>query len=174
MAVMALLPQWLLAVVHRRRGEYPLEASPLEAHLAVLMLAASVAAGAVCIWLFAPRIIGRAYRGFRLVACSAPGENLKLTAPQRTRLWFFVWWRLTAGGLFALLLAMPLNMLLSTMGIHAASPIAGAAGLFLIGPLVMKMLVGHPLKDFRIEVRRPFPSPPDATKAGADAVNTAC
>lgn len=123
-------------------------------YLSILTFAGSFLVGAVCLWLFAPRIFGRAYRGFRLVACVASNEIPKLNNRQRAELWFFVWWRQLAGGLVALLLAMPLNMLLGTMKIHAAPQIAAAAGLFGIGPIIIKMLVGHPLDGFQAETRR--------------------
>jgi len=55
----------------------------------------------------------------------------------------------------AVLLAAPLNIALATMGIYAGQLVSIAAGLFAIGPIILKMLVGHPLHGFQIETRRP-------------------
>ncbi len=120
-----------------------------------LLTWANVLAGAICLWLFTTRILGHPYRGFRIAAFGAAEEISKLSAAQRMRLRFFVWWRYYAGTLLAALLAGPLNMMLGTMGISAALLIAPAAALFATGPVVMKMLVGSELLDFRIEARRP-------------------
>jgi hypothetical protein len=149
---LAVLSRSLAANINAWRAEHPLQRSPLEVHLTTVL---TFVMGVVCLWLFTPRILERPYRGFSLVTCAAPGESgSKLTVRQRTELWFFVWWRQLAGALLALLLAMPLNMMLGTMGINASSVIAGALGLFAIGPIIMKMLVGHPLTGFQIEARR--------------------
>jgi hypothetical protein len=161
--LLTLLTRWLLRSINQWRNEHQLEAAPLEGSLQFVISALTFAIGAVCLWLFAPRILGRGYRGFRLVASGFSGDAPRLTAQQRMSLWFFVWWRQIAGGLFALLLAMPLNMVLGTMKINAANEIAAAAGLFAIGPVIMKMLVGQPLKGFQVEARRPASEtvPPD-------------
>ena len=136
------------------RSEPALERSLLAGRLSTLTMLVSILCGAVCVWLFSPRIIGRPYRGFRLV-CERPGGcGQGMTAGERTSLGFFIWLRQFAGGLAAMLLAMPLNMLLGTMGVEAGSQVASLIGLFAIGPIVMKMLVGHPFAGFRIEARR--------------------
>jgi hypothetical protein len=153
--LLAVSTRLLVRNINQWRNEHPLEASPLEGSMGVVSSALGFAIGAACLWLFAPRILARGYRGFRLVACGVSGDASKLRAKQRTSLWFFIWWRQVAGGLLALLLAMPLNMVLGTMKISAAGEIGVAADLFAIGPVIMKMLVGYPFKSFQIEARRP-------------------
>jgi hypothetical protein len=162
--LLTLLTRLLVRSINQWRNEHPLEAALLEGSLQHVISVLTFAIGAVCLWLFAPRILGRGYRGFCLVVSGSSGDVSRLTAQQRMSLWFFIWWRQVAGGLFALLLAMPLNMVLGTMKINAGNEIAAAAGLFAIGPVIMKMLVGQPLKSFQIEARRPANEtiPPDA------------
>ena len=133
--LMAVFSRWLLRIVNQSRAEHPLEPSALEGYLSILTVGGGFLMGAVCLWFFAPRILGRAYRGFRLVACFEASEIPKLTVRQRNELWFFVWWRQLAGGLLVVLLSMPLNMMLGTMNINAAPQIAAAAGLFGVGPI---------------------------------------
>ena len=66
----------------------------------------------------------------------------------------FLWWRQILAGMFAALLAMPLNALLSIMGLQFANQIAVLAGILVIGPILLKMLIGHEFGAFRIEARR--------------------
>jgi len=72
-----------------------------------------------------------------------------------TELAFCVWWRQFAGGIFALLLAAPLNMLLKTSGVDASWEDAVATELFVTGPIILKMLVANPFTGFPIEAERP-------------------
>jgi hypothetical protein len=157
-ALITLFSRSLAEGVNQWRAGHPLEVSPVETYFPILTIGGSLLIGAGCLWLFAPRILGRAYQGFRLVACLESNEIQKLTARQRTGLWFFVWWRQLAGGLLAWLLSMPLNMLLGTMNISAGSLIAAAAGLFGVGPIIIKMLVGNSLNGVQFETRRPVTS----------------
>jgi hypothetical protein len=160
---------WLGRYVNAWRVAHPLQRFPLKGYLPAIAFLMPVLTGSVGLWLFTPRIVGRPYRGFRLVACMVSGESgSRLTARQRAELWFFVWWRQFAGGLLALLLAGPLNMLLGTMRINASSQIAALMGLFAIGPIIMKMLVGHRLTGFQIEARRSLSQalPAEASTAG--------
>ncbi len=158
LVLIALFSRLIIWLINAARKENPLTASPLESYAGLANAGFTLLVGAFCVWAFASRILRRDYRGFRLVACGASGEFRRLTWRQRLSLWFFIWWRQYAGGLFALLLAMPLNMLLGTMKINAANEIAAAAGLFAVGPIVMKMLVGYPLGGFQIEARRADPA----------------
>ena len=151
----AAFTRWLWISVSAWRTEHPLQRSPLASYSTALTIALSFLLGVVSLWLFTPRILGRPYRGFRMLARGVSGESCsRLTGSQRAQLSFFVWWHQFVGGLAALLLAAPLNMMLGTMGISAAPQITAAAGLFAVGPIVMKMLVGHQLTGFQIEVRR--------------------
>ena len=136
------------------RAENPLERGLLAGHIAFLKMLVSLLLGAACVWLFSPRILGRPYRGFRLVRVPAGECGRKMTLKEGRSLWFFIWWRQLVGGLAAMLLTAPLNMLLGTMRIRASSEIGSLLGLFAVGPIVMKMLVGNPLSGFRIEARR--------------------
>jgi hypothetical protein len=56
--------------------------------------------------------------------------------------------------LFAVLLAGPLNWILGTMRISVSQWIAVAAGVLIIGPVLLKMSVGHPFATFRLEANR--------------------
>jgi hypothetical protein len=49
---------------------------------------------------------------------------------------------------------MPLNALLSLMGLQLARWVAILAGVLVIGPILLKMLIGHEFEGFRIEARR--------------------
>jgi hypothetical protein len=152
--VLALLSRLVIVAVNAARAERPLEKSLLEERLPVFTVIVSFLLGALLVWLFAPRTVGRPYRGFRLVCARSSESSAKMTGGERRSLWFFIWWRQFAGGLAATLLAMPLNMMLSTTGIRAGSEVAALIGLFAVGPIVMKMLVGHPFPGFQIEARR--------------------
>jgi hypothetical protein len=151
---MALFSRWMLGAINAARNEWPLDKSLLERRAALLTTLVTMLLSALCLWLFSPRIAGRPYRGFRLVRVpsDAPGQRMK--AAEQMSLWFFIWWRQLVGGLAAMLLAMPLNMLLGTMRINAGSELSAFIGLFAIGPIIMKMLMGHPLSGFQIEARR--------------------
>ena len=74
-------------------------------------------------------------------------------------MWFFLWWRQLAAGLLAGLLAGPLNIVLGLLGVRVAPLIAMLAGILIIGPILLKMVVGHQFSDFRLEVKREFGPP---------------
>lgn len=134
----------------------PFQTSPGESNLALLWIFTAVLTlllNAACVWLFLPRIFGRPYQDFLLVACETPGGCASgLTSRQRTALWLFVWWRCLAGGLLALVLVMAFLMLAGKAGdmIVAILPVTG---LFAIGPMIMKMLVGQTLAGLQVEAR---------------------
>ena len=65
-----------------------------------------------------------------------------------------MWWRLLAAGLFGVVLGAPLNVLLALMGLNVSMQVGAAAGLFIVGPVLVKMLVGNPFPGFSIEARR--------------------
>jgi hypothetical protein len=115
-----------------------------------------VLVGAAALFVLVPRIYSRPYRGFALVvlepALDTPGG--KLSAAQRVHVWWFLWWRQLVAGVIATFLAMPTNIVLGIMGLHISGWIVGLAGVLIIGPILMKMLIGNPFEDFRIEVRR--------------------
>lgn len=121
-----------------------------------VLLAVQIAFNAVWLFLFLPRICGRAYRGFLLIVVeiATGGTTTKLTPRRRAQATIFLWWRQILAGMFAALLAGPLNMLLGTMGIQVGQWIAVFAGVLIIGPILLKMLIGNSFDDFRIEARR--------------------
>lgn len=106
--------------------------------------------------LFVARIVARPYRGFSLSVVLSTGNIIerKLTLRQRGKIWFFLWWRQILAGLLAGFLSAPLNIMLSSMRIYVAQWVAAAAGVLVIGPILIKMLVGHQFSDFRLEAIR--------------------
>ena len=59
-------------------------------------------------------------------------------------------------------LAGPLNWILGTMRISVSQWIAVAAGVLIIGPVLLKMSIGHPFATFRLEANRAGTgAPPD-------------
>jgi len=57
--------------------------------------------------------------------------------------------------MFASLLAMPLNAVLSMIaGPQVTQWIAVFAAVLLVGPILLKMLIGYQFDDFRMEARR--------------------
>jgi hypothetical protein len=110
----------------------------------------------IALYLFVPRIFSRPYRGFSLVVIDSIAGTAapKLTARWRLNVCFFLWWRQFLAGLFASVLAGPLNILLSIMGLHLERWVADLAGILVIGPILLKMLIGNEFGEFRIEARR--------------------
>ena len=128
-----------------------------------ILIVLQIAVGAVALFLFAPRICSRPYRGFSLVVVdvTSGATTQRLSGRSRLRVSLFLWWRQILAGMFASLLAMPLNALLSIMGLQLAQWVAVFAGLLVIGPILLKMLIGHEFEDFRVEARRePKPETP--------------
>lgn len=115
-----------------------------------------IAISAVALFLFVPRICFRPYRGFSLVAVeiATGAATEKLRGRARLEVTVFLWWRQILAGMFASLLAMPLNALLAIMGLRLAQWVAVFAGVLVVGPILLKMLIGHEFEDFRIEARR--------------------
>ena len=141
----------------------------------VLFLALQFALTAITLFLFLPRICSRPYRDFSLVVVETAGgaaaSRLKLR--WRFQAWLFVWWRQILGGLLAALLAVPLNIFLSLFGLQLSQWIAIFAGVLVIGPIVMKMLIGSQFGDFRIEARRESCPGVPAEATDAEAATTA-
>ncbi len=152
----------------------------------LLALVLSVVLGAATLFLFVPRICSRPYRGFSLVVVelATGGNTQRLRIRGRSQVWWFLWWRQVVAGLLASLLSMLLNMLLSLFGIQLAQWIAVFAGVLVIGPILLKMLIGHQFEGFRIEAwreRRPgaaaettdAPASAPATSEGGGEMPTA-
>jgi hypothetical protein len=129
--------------------------------------------GALALLAFIPRLASRPYRGFSLVVvdpnfgAAAHG----LTGRMQVHAAFFLWWRQIVASILALILAMPLNILLGLMGIHVMQWIIVFAGVLVIGPILLKMLIGHEFSGFRIEARRqPFGDMAAIADTPADAI----
>jgi hypothetical protein len=153
-ALMILSNAALLAFINYRRAVNPLSpALPVRPALAFGLL--QVAASAVAQYAFVVRVVSRPFRGFRLVVVTPDAPcSAVLTRAMRGRVWFFLWWRQLVAGLLAMLLLVPLNIVLMTMGIGISGQLATLAGVFAVGPILVKMLIGHSFPTFRIEVRR--------------------
>lgn len=121
-----------------------------------LAVVLSMGVGAAALLLFVPRICSRPYRGFSLVVVEVAtgGTTRKLRTRWRLQVWLFLWWRQILAGMLATLLSMPLNALLILFGLQLAQWIGVFAGVLVIGPILLKMLIGHQFEDFRIEARR--------------------
>ena len=143
-------------------------AAPLRGVGSILLIVFQIVLGAVALFLFVPRICSRPYRGFSLVIVEVMtgATTRRLRGRSRARVSLFLWWRQILAGMFASLLAMPLNALLSIMGLQLAQWVAVLAGVLVIGPILLKMLIGHEFEDFRLEARR---ERRDGTPVVADA-----
>jgi len=150
-----LISRGLMAYAANRRELDPLS-RPLPVSAPFLLLLCGLIVSSAALFLMVSRLVSRPYRGFSLaVVATASGETAHhLRLDQRARVWFFLWWRQLAASLFAVLLAAPLNVLLSLMGLNVSGGVATAGGLFIIGPVLVKMLVGNPFPGFSIEARR--------------------
>jgi hypothetical protein len=126
-----------------------------------MLLAAPFAGSLVTLCLFVPRLCSRPYRGFELVLIT--GNPLtpppRLRGSRRLQAAFFLWWRQTVAGFFVGLLTVPLNFAFGVMGLAIPEPVFAFTGLLVVGPLLLKMLIGHPFDTFRLEARRSGQAP---------------
>jgi hypothetical protein len=107
-------------------------------------------------------LISRPYSKFAIYLALDMGasENSRLSFRRRIQLWLFLFWRQVAAGVVAVLLAAPLNSLVSLIGLRTIFGVAMSAwisllaGALAIGPILMKFLIGHQFSDFRPEVKR--------------------
>jgi len=141
----------------------------------ILFLAVQAVLGAITLFLFVSRICSRPYRGFSLVVVqlATGAATNRLGIRGRSQVWLFLWWRQFLGGLLASLLALPLNALLILFGLQISQWIAVFAGVLVIGPILLKMLIGYQFEDFRIEARRESCPGVPAEATDAEAVTTA-
>src|SRR5262249_42770483 len=121
----------------------------------VLILLQFVLAG-VGLFLFAHRIVSQPYRGFSILLVDLSDHTTrKLSFHRRAQLWFFLWWRQLIAGILAAILAAPLNVLLNLVGLravlgfNAGSWVSTLAAILAVGPILLKMLIGHQFPDFR-------------------------
>ncbi|MCL4841943.1 MAG: hypothetical protein KJZ79_08890 [Bryobacteraceae bacterium] len=157
----------LIAVLALAAALVPLPPFPISPWVVV---AAPFAGSLVTLGLFVPRLCSRPYRGFELVILteSAFAPPPCLRGLRRLQTAFFLWWRQTVAAFFLELLIVPLNLAFGVMGLAIPEPVFVLPGLLVIGPLLLKMLIGHPFGTFRIEARRSgqapeqsSPNPPD-------------
>ena len=104
--------------------------------------------------LFLSRLFLSRFRRFSLCLAMDSGDERVLTPQRQIKIWFFLYWRILAASLLATLLMAPLNILLSLFRISIGSWIGTLATVFVVGPILMKFLIGHQFSDFRVEVRR--------------------
>jgi len=137
---------------------YMLNTGGLSATAQFLLQAGSSAVG---LFLFTHRFLSSPFRTFsvQLLSASAIQTN-KLNLRQRVKISSFLWWRQIVAGFAAAILAGPLNILLSLIGLRAVLGInigfwiSILATVLAAGPIILKMLIGHEFKDFRFEVTR--------------------
>jgi len=121
-----------------------------------------VVLAAVGLFLYVHRILSSSFREFSIHAIvgSLEEPTSKLSLRRRTQVWFYLWWRQIVAGLLAGILAAPLNIFLSLFGLRAVFGVnvgfwISTLGVILaIGPILLKMLIGHQFSDFRLEVER--------------------
>lgn len=136
-----------------------------------------VGLGAIGLFLFIHRFLSSCFRRFSIhLILDSPGQKEgKLILKYRSQVWFFIWWRQIVAGIIAAILAAPLNSLISLFGLRAVLGInisywiSTLAVVLAVGPILLKMLIGHQFKDFHLEVRR-FPA--NAALAGAPSAST--
>jgi len=118
--------------------------------------------GAIGLFLFVHRVFSSSFKRFSIRILTDPsGETVtKLSLRQRSKIWFFLWWRQIVAGILAAILAAPLNVLLSliglrtVLGINVAYWISTLGVVLAVGPIILKMLISNQFSDFRFEVKR--------------------
>jgi len=126
------------------------------------LIAIQLALAAIGLFVYMHRLISRPYSRFAIYLALDMGasENSRLSFRRRIQLWLFLFWRQVAAGVVAVLLAAPLNSLVSLIGLRTifgvsmSAWISLLAGALAIGPILMKFLIGHQFSDFRPEVKR--------------------
>jgi len=109
---------------------------------------------AVGLLLFLSRLFLSRFRRFSLCLVTDSGDERVLTPQRQVKIWFFLYWRILVASLLSTLLMAPLNILLSLFRISMGSWMGTLATIFVVGPILMKFLIGHQFTDFRVEVRR--------------------
>jgi hypothetical protein len=121
----------------------------------IWLLFTGVAVSAAALYAFMPRMWSRPYPDFSIaVVRSGDGNEGRMGPAARLQMWGYLWFRQFFGGVFAALLAIPINLALGRVGIQISQPVAHAAGILLIGPLLVKMLIANQFGGFRLEARR--------------------
>ena|SRR5579872_5305906 len=100
------------------------------------------------------------FRRFSIEIVPSHQGSTALTVRRRTQLWLFVASRQIVGLIVALLMLAPTNILLSLIGLRAilgvglSSMLTALSLVFVVGPITIKMLIGHDFSDFTLEVKR--------------------
>jgi hypothetical protein len=103
------------------------------------------------------------FKGFVLVTVASNNRAEELNFRAQFLIWLFLYSRMLCAAVVTVFLLAPLNIFLSLFGVSAPTQVAFLATIFAVGPLLLKMLVGHEFSGFRIEVRRPESSPQAVT-----------
>jgi len=117
---------------------------------------------AMGLFLYVHRILSSSFREFSIYAITDTPQaaTVKFKLRRRTQVWFFLWWRQLVAGVLAVILAAPTNILLSLIGLQAifginvAFVVSTFGAVLAIGPILLKMLIGHQFSNFRLEVQR--------------------
>ncbi len=117
----------------------------------------AIAASSIGLYLFVGRIISRPYRHFSIEALWTASEATTGSLPpsKRIQVWWFLLWRQSVGAWLAGMLSVPINGLVSMFGFVLPTFIITLAGVLVIGPVLLRMLIGHQFAEFRLEARRP-------------------
>jgi hypothetical protein len=107
------------------------------------------------VFLFLNRMVA-SYHGFALhiVSSSTLSAPSPLGLYERFRFWSFFFGALVVGNLLLWFAAGPLNIILSLMRIHLELPIELAGNVLVLGPLVVKMMVGRDFGGYSMNVLR--------------------
>jgi hypothetical protein len=110
------------------------------------------------------RIVAPPYRSFRIeiVQDQHPdsAQEKPFSLKRRIRVWSFLAWRMGVAEAIALILEAPLNIFLSLLGVRkvlwfdTGFVVLTVAIVLIIGPTVLRFLIGYQFSDFRLEVFR--------------------
>ncbi len=118
----------------------------------------AVPASSIGLYLFVGRIVSRPYRHFSIEALWTASEATAGSLPpsKRIQVWWFLLWRQSVGACLAGMLSVPINGVLSMLGgFILPTFVAQLAGILVVGPVILRMLIGHQFAEFRLEARRP-------------------
>jgi hypothetical protein len=108
------------------------------------------------LYAFVGLIVSRPYRRFSILVLQTRSQKTTnhFSSMERLDVAAFLWWRQMVAGAIARALAVLLNLLLGATGANAMMGIGVAAGVLVVGPILLKMLIGHPFGDFMLVAKR--------------------
>jgi hypothetical protein len=126
-----------------------------------LQFALQFTLGALGLFLYVHRAFG-SFHGFSIFIIEEPNGSAvsKLNLKRRAHVWFYLFSRQIVAGIAAAILALPLNVLLSLIGLRSIFGLdigfwISTLGVILaVGPILLKMLISCPFEGFHIEVQR--------------------